>query len=181
MAAIPILASGQTLTMDDISTALGITTNVQRSLDESSIRSRAEKTGSGTQISYNDLKGKLGDFYVSDYKLYTGPASASITFITDGSITFTGNSSPASDLWYKPATNNIGASYWIKCVLTTGTQWTGIANDTILQLNTNRSLSWSINGIGGYNATVNVFIYSDSNGTNLVAKGSITAEVLVDQ
>lgn len=177
MPAIPILASGQSLSMNDISTALGLATSVQRSINQTEIRGLAEKTTANSQIGYSDLVGKLGTFYISDTRSI-GTASASITFNTDGTITLTGNLSGSNDSWYKPTTANIGNNYWIKAVLATGTGWsTGITADTVLQLNTARAMTWSRSTVGLTVATVNVFIYSNSGGTNLVAKGYLDVDV----
>lgn len=103
-------------------------------------------------------------------------ATCSITFNTDGTITLVGNGSSGSPNWYSPTTTSIGSSYWIKAVLTSGSAWSGIANNTLYALSSARSMTWSRATIGTTSGNATITIYSDSGGTNLVGTCTLTAE-----
>ena len=106
-----------------------------------------------------------------------------ITYKTDGTGPVTNDTGGDNVPWYTPTTAGIGNSYWVKFQLfaTAGlnSPWdtaAAISNNTIYSLNTDRVIRWSV-GAGGVTktASVNVLIYSDSGGTNLVGSGVIEA------
>jgi hypothetical protein len=96
-------------------------------------------------------------------------ASASITFDTTGDVSFTGNGSDPSGVWFSPSTAGIGSSYWIKFTNASGfSLWdnTGtIANNTVYALSTARTLTWTQSSLGAKLILTQVRIYSDSGGT----------------
>jgi hypothetical protein len=130
---------------------------------------RRRSTGTG-------IVNPLDTLTVSDLPI-AGSATASASFNTDGTITYTGSDSfggPAS--WYIPSTINIGVSYWLKVTLTSGSAMSGastIVNNTITQISSNLKAQWTALAAQSKTATASVQIYSDSGGTNLVSTGTI--------
>ena len=114
----------------------------------------------------------------------TGSAAiASASFNTDGTITYTGDSSSGSTRWYIPVTTNIGSSYWLKVKVTSGNDMapaSTIANNTLTQISSDLKAQWTALGQNQRNATASVEIFSDSGGTNLVSTGTIDVDIQGD-
>lgn len=121
----------------------------------------------------------LGTLYAYDAPS-SGPAYASITFNTDGTISYVGDGSTGVSNWYTPTTTNVGSSYWIKFTTTSGSPWTGgLTSGTIYALSSARTVVWQqILSGGGKTGTASVNIYADAGGTALVGTGTINAQVL---
>lgn len=95
----------------------------------------------------------------------------------DGTNDLTGNGSSAN-AWYSAAPMaGIGTDFWAKFHLSSGDAWSGVTPDTIVALSTEPSLSWSAGAGQSKNAIVAVTFYVDAAGANVVATGSITADV----
>jgi hypothetical protein len=102
-------------------------------------------------------------------------ASCSITLVPDGTITLTGSGStcvPAS--WYLPTTAAIGASYWCKCVVNSGSA-PGSPN-TVLPLTAGQAYGIVRSGSAG-TTTGNwtISILGDAGGTLLLSSFTFTA------
>jgi hypothetical protein len=102
----------------------------------------------------------------------TTVGSCSLTLNTNGTVSYTGNSSgpqalspSGSDNWYFPTTTSIGNSYWVKFV-NNSNLWTsgGIISGNIYSLSSSRLLGW---GTGPIVKDVDVYFYYDSAGSNL--------------
>ena len=101
-------------------------------------------------------------------------AAAAILFTGGGGITYVGNQCSGPTLWYAPATTGIGAGYWVKLTLTSGSAWdTGLVSGTLYQLTSTRSFTWTATASTSKTAVVAVDIYSDAGGTVLVTSGTI--------
>lgn len=97
-------------------------------------------------------------------------ASASLTFNSDGTISYaaTANdlSSPGSTSWYAPTITGIGSLYWIRLTATTGTFTTnGASAFTSLASAISATKSATT---GAASVTFTIEIASDSGGTNIV-------------
>jgi hypothetical protein len=109
----------------------------------------------------------------------TTTGSCSLTLNTNGTVTYTGNSSGAivlppsgSDNWYFPTTTSIGNSYWVKFV-NNSNLWTsgGLTNNTIYALSSSRTVGW---GTGPILKDVTVYFYNDAAGTSLAGTCQIS-------
>lgn len=121
----------------------------------------------------------LGTLLLRDTPLATA-ATASASFNTDGTITYTGDASSGPTGWYIPVTTNIGASYWLKVTVTSGNTMapaSTIANNTLTQISSNLKAQWTALGGAAKTATASVEIYSDSGGTILVSTGTIDVDI----
>lgn len=124
----------------------------------------------------------LGTLLLRDAPLGTA-ATASASFNTDGTITYTGGASEGSTRWYIPVTTNIGSSYWLKVTVTSGNTMapaSTIANNTLTQISSDLKAQWTALGQTQKIATASVEIYSDSGGTNLVSTGTIDVDIQGD-
>lgn len=104
--------------------------------------------------------------------------TVSMSIQSDGAITATTNGDMVTDtingdLWFTPVTPGIGANYWVRATVTSGSFSSGIAG-TWLNLGTSRSWSRSQNSIGSSTVQFTIDIASDSAGSNIVATGSFT-------
>lgn len=101
-------------------------------------------------------------------------ATASITFGSDGAITYAGNQSNGPSQWHNPVTAGTGNSFWIRFILVFGSAWdSGLVSNTVYQLNTARSLVWTATASTSKSSAASVQIYTDAGGTVLVASGTI--------
>lgn len=118
----------------------------------------------------------LPTVFAQDEQLSPGTAAASVSFRSDGVIDAT-NDSPLG--WFRPAQAGVGAGYWIRATLASGTTPSGAALGTWLQLNVNRTWALTRLSLGSVNCSLNISIATDSGGTNIVATGTagITATV----
>jgi len=110
-------------------------------------------------------------------------ATASISFATDGSITYGGSDQSAvgSLNWYLPTTAGVGSSFWIRRTITGGSLSTDPGAGW-LALSTGRSFvrNRTTNSEGTNTCTLYFEIATDSGGSNIVATSSsfdINAEV----
>jgi len=118
--------------------------------------------------------------------------STSITLDEDGLWAVAGGSSGtlASGEWITPASNNIGASYWIQYQLdsqsTTGsaTSFSYTSTTSWLQLNAPRTATVSVIGANlvdaSQTASYTVKIATDSGGSNIISTSTVTIVAAVD-
>ena len=123
----------------------------------------------------------FGGIYERD-RVFTSPATATVTFQTDGSIQGSGTgtvaidtitTSGAGDTWYSPTTVGIGSSYWVRATKTAGTNPSTGTLGSWLQLNAARAWSNSMSTGGSKTSTLTIEIASDSSGTTIVCSGSV--------
>lgn len=117
---------------------------------------------------------------VADFEIDPSDASASITLVTDGSVSKIGNQ-PGSSMsnWYLPNTVGIGTSHWVRATVTSGTLTSGTAG-TWLQLSSNRTWNKQQTIIGASSVTFTLELATDSGGANIVATCSVTLTAEVD-
>lgn len=100
-------------------------------------------------------------------------ATAGVTFNTDGSISFNGSGPAADTNWWRPTATSIGASYWVRATVNSGTLSTGTSGSW-LQLNAARSWTKSSTGAGVLTCNITLQVASDSGGANIVSSGTYT-------
>jgi hypothetical protein len=106
---------------------------------------------------------------VSDIEAAPTNAQARITFGTDGTITYTANSPPATGNWFSPTTGGIGALYWVRATLTAGANPTSGTMSTWLQLNSARFWQNQTTITQVLSSTVTFEIAIDSGGVTIIA------------
>jgi hypothetical protein len=109
-----------------------------------------------------------------------GGANASVTFNTDGTISYVGSNSTGPVNWFTPTTPFVGSYFYIKFVLSSGDAWNtggGLISGTIYALSTARGVAWTAPRSSNKTASVAVTIYADLAGTSQVSSGTITANV----
>lgn len=117
--------------------------------------------------------------YTGSFNGSTGTASASITFNTNGTISYSTTNNPETGLnyWYQPTTTNIGASYWIRATLAStvsnlngGSFSRSGTTGTWLQLNSARQWSLSVTGLNSEISDNYTFQFSTSStGSPIIA------------
>lgn len=115
----------------------------------------------------------LATLAVRDVKPFIS-ASASVTFGSAGTITFTGNQSSAATAWITPTGAGVGADYWVRFTLSSGSPWdAGLTSGALNSLASSRALVWSASASTSKTAVVSVQIYSDAAGAQLVTSGTL--------
>lgn len=106
----------------------------------------------------------------------SAPATASITFKSDGTWAVVSDTSPTGTWLTGTGT---GANYWMRWTTTSGTLTSGTTG-TWLVLSSNRAYTKtdSVAGGGALTVTGTVEISSDSSGTTILSTGSITLSAL---
>ena len=98
------------------------------------------------------------------------PASASLTFNSDGTVTWTAVTADGTitgtQNWFLPAQSGVGALYWVRFTATTGTFTTNGAS-TFTSLSSGRSVTKSAT-TGSAQVIFTVDIATDSGGSNIV-------------
>lgn len=100
-----------------------------------------------------------------------GTTKAVLNFNSNGTVTYsvtgTDGTTPGSDHWFSPTTVAVGAGYWLRATVTSGTltansaaSWTSLA--------TNLSFEKGPSSGGAASATVTFEIATDSGGSNIV-------------
>ena len=108
-------------------------------------------------------------------------ASATLNLQSDGTVTVLGNASATSGEWYKPTTSGIGASYWAKYTLNSGTAATsGPANGSVTALTSTVGWNWQQTTVGSKGASAKVEIFDNAGATGS-ALASCTFSVLVER
>lgn len=104
-----------------------------------------------------------------------GAASASCTVHSDGTLTFTGNTSSASSNWWNLFGAVSGNTYWVKFHTTSGTAWTtgGITDNVLNATTTNNTVGWATGS--SIVSHVTASFYNDAIGTVLI--GTILLDV----
>lgn len=98
-------------------------------------------------------------------------AAATITVKSDGSVDQIGlNIGTTTIDWHSPPVSGIGASYWVR-VTGSGDTPTGTLNSW-LQLNTDRSWTLTLSGIGSLSFVGTIEFSRDSGGTVVVSSGT---------
>lgn len=100
-----------------------------------------------------------------------GTATAGVTFGTDGAISFNGSGPAADTNWWRPTAAGIGASYWVRATVNSGTLSTGTSGSW-LQLNAARSWTKSSTGAGVLTCNITLQVASDAGGVDIVSSGS---------
>ena len=112
----------------------------------------------------------------------TNPTTASITFLTDGSIDkFDPDISYGSTEWFTPIGGTPGNSYWIKITRVSGVATSGMANGTIYSLATSQSIQLTATGsLTIRESAGTIDIYSDAGGTTRVGGGTYVINAETD-
>lgn len=108
----------------------------------------------------------------SDYVLFSGTATAGWTFSTAGNVTDEGESGNHHQ-WYSPPETGIGAGYWVRATLNSGTSPSGAALATWLSL-ASVARQWTLTRStqGTSTCSLTISIATDAAGTNVVATGT---------
>lgn len=116
---------------------------------------------------------------VRDTKISPATAACGISFLSDGSITVSGNNSSASTAWVIPVPPQ--TTYYIKLDFTGDAPTGGSTTGTVLSLATSRSWTWSVAASVTRSANCTVSVYADAGGTSLLRSVSFnaTAESIV--
>lgn len=106
-----------------------------------------------------------------------GASGASITVQFDGQIVGSGNVSSFLHNWFQPTSAGVGASYWVRFTLDGGDAVTGGTTGAWLQLNTNRTISYTVPGpgLGQLFGAFRIQIATDAAGANIVADSGPSA------
>jgi hypothetical protein len=105
-------------------------------------------------------------------------ASPNIIIVSDGSITVAGNgSSCVPPRWYYPITAGVGASYWCKLTVNSGTAPDGGVN-TVFALSSSRMYQWTQTVVGTKSCNATISICTDAGGTQVASSFSfnVTAQ-----
>lgn len=119
---------------------------------------------------------------VSDLRLSPATASASITVNSDGTISYTGNTSSGPTKWFNPPLAGVGNRYWVRLTLGTipaadgGSASAGVW----LALSSNRTWTWSLATIATKAGSGTIAIASDAAGANIVGSGTLSVDVEVN-
>jgi hypothetical protein len=157
-------------------------------MNDSSLRTLFQKTGSGTTISMSDGWGKSSftpgftglagtTFTVLWSTVNTYPVINSLYINTNGTWDQRDNNGvQISGTWGSPSVSGIGSNYWVKFTLNSVSGSTGSATATTgwQQLNAARNVDLlKLNGgTITYSGNYTVQIASDSGGSNIVATAS---------
>lgn len=115
-----------------------------------------------------------------DFALDPADASSVLTFDSDGDGTMAGVSSDSFN-WFQPTTAGVGAGYWIRLTVNSGTSPTGGSpTATWLQMNSARSWSLTRTTIGTSSGNYTLEIASDSGGVTVVSSATITMTATVE-
>jgi hypothetical protein len=100
--------------------------------------------------------------------------TASITFLTDGNISyFDPDTSYGSIEWFTPTGGTPGNNYWIKATRVNGILPSGMTSGTIYSLSSNQTIQITAVANGQTRlSSGNIDIYSDSAGTTRVGGGT---------
>jgi hypothetical protein len=104
-----------------------------------------------------------------------GTASAGISFRPDGQILYNVDNTTLDPSWFTPPSTDIGASYWIKCSLLSGSAPSGDSRDLWLSLSIARGWTRTAT-VGVQTSVLSIIIATDPGGTNQVASGTVTLE-----
>jgi hypothetical protein len=114
---------------------------------------------------------------------YGNTTSGYVKITTTGNAeAYSGGSLAATQKWYDPTTSGIGASYWVRFTVQSGSTPNGgdynPGLNTWLALTSDRTCGFSY--LGGYDrsAVIRVEIAADSGGTTIVSSGDYTLQVL---
>lgn len=107
-----------------------------------------------TQVAMSNFYSTSNTFSagLSDSTSFPIPASAGITFKTDGTIVVTGGGSSADANWFGPpgaaAVAGVGNLYTVTFTLYSGNDtWdSGLSNNTSYTIDSNRTVQWTVNG-----------------------------------
>jgi hypothetical protein len=112
-----------------------------------------------------------------------GVTIVSLTFNPNGTISFVNQMTGAvvstvPTNWYLPPTTGIGSSYRVRFNKVSGRSWdTGLANFTWYNLDTARTLTWSLTVDDGIDAVVGVEIAALSTQT-MLGGGTLTVAII---
>lgn len=109
----------------------------------------------------------------------SGGVSATVNFLSDGSVTSTGSGGGnfASD-WFLPHVAGVGSFYWLRWILLSGNAWSTTPGASGIWIPMTITLSWTLTVVGiqdHLNSTL-FEIAGDSGGSSIVCSGSISAE-----
>lgn len=106
--------------------------------------------------------------------------SAGVTFNSDGSLSASGNTSVTTgSSWNTPNATGVGAYYWIRVTLNSGTAPTTGTTGSWLALSSQRTFSWLRNASGTTTANITIEIASDSGGTVIAATKTLGISVAI--
>lgn len=113
-----------------------------------------------------DISGTLA---LDDQEFSPTNATASVSFLNNGTITYVGNGSTGDSTWFEPSGATPGNNYYVSLTLDSGNLWTsGAASGTGVALTSTRTWSWSTTANGSKTAAVTVRFATDSGMTNVV-------------
>lgn len=101
-------------------------------------------------------------------------ATAQVSLGTDGSASYQDSAGTTNFNWRAPSQSGVGANYWARLTVNTGSTPTGAATGSWLQLNTARTWTLSRSGIGTTTANLTLQIARDAAGTDIAATRTFT-------
>jgi hypothetical protein len=116
---------------------------------------------------------------ISETALDPADATANVSFGTDGACSTASDLGSLADWWTRAPIVGIGASYWIRCTVNSGSV-TGSATGSWLQLNSVRSWGITRTVIGTATANLTIAIASDAAGANILASDTFNLSAIVD-
>lgn len=116
----------------------------------------------------------LTDISIEHLVLNPANASAGFSLISDGSVTYNvDNTGTKPDKWHNPLVTNIGAQYWCRLNVSTGSVSSGTTG-SILALNSSPSWTRQQTSLGTSSFTGTLEIFSDAGGTQLTKTVNVT-------
>lgn len=107
-------------------------------------------------------------------------ANCSVTFDNDGDGNHVDGSGTVVFNWFNPTIPGVGANYWIRLTVNSGTAPAGSATATWLQLNSARAWNLARTTIGTSTGNYTIQIASDSGGATIVSSVTFTMTSTVD-
>lgn len=118
---------------------------------------------------------------IGDNELSPANGLASLTIVTNGTITVSGNGSVAGPNWYNPTTAGIGNTHWVTLDKLSGDSPTsGDSIGVILALTVNRSWTWAQNVVGLRSGSYQLRIWGDAAATILLGLVNFNVNVQKD-
>lgn len=110
------------------------------------------------------------------------PANASVQLDLDenGEGSYDQFGGAVSFSWFSPNSLGIGAGYWVRMTVNSGTTPSGSSTGSWLSLATARTWTLTRTSVGTTTANVTVAIATDSGGSNVVATRTFTMTAFVD-
>lgn len=131
----------------------------------------AAASGSGVVVNPNTT-------LIGDAETNPTSAVATLQYNSDGSVAVVGNMSASGASWFLPNSSGVGAGYWARLTINTGSGPTsGSGTGSWLSLAAAKSWTWTVSPGGTLTATATLELASDSGGSNILFADAFSVDV----